>query len=277
MIGNSQRNNRSRRADDRFGPLALLMATASCLLSASCERRAEPEKVEGAPVPVETAPVPATPPVPSPAMVTEPDWRSRYRDNYGEFLNAFMPPGPGDTIEISFPSGKRIPGTLVSIETNQVVLGVPSGKITYPREMLSKESLATLYARPYAHYNALRAVQKERRAYEETTSTPVTPPPSPRMEKGSDDRQLVVVEPPRNDPEDHSVRQVKDYLRRTLRNPSSLQFLDWSDVIQGDGEYRVVCTYQAQAGNFGVVTEKKVFFMDENGFVTAVSAVRQSL
>ena len=39
-------------------------------------------------------------------------------------------------------------------------------------------------------------------------------------------------------------------------------------------EYRVVCSYRAQAGSFGMVTEKKVFFMDREGRVTAVSAVR---
>ena len=82
---------------------------------------------------------------------------------------------------------------------------------------------------------------------------------------------------PVNDPTDQSVWQVKEFLANTLKDPDSIRYKEWSPVMKTDKGYQVVCTYQARAGSFGMVTEKKVFHMTYSGQVVTASAVRRNL
>jgi hypothetical protein len=249
----------------------------------SCSRKTEPDPdLSREPIEIRDpeSPAHASSP-PAETLERETDWIARYREHHQRYEEEFVPPALLETIQLTFRSGKPISGTLVALEPDHIVLGVPSGKIEYPRVMLSAESLSRLYAEQYAIQSAVEAVRREQR-FEKDRRKPrpaeIADTEPATGEIGSSATSLgKLAGPPENDPVDGSVQQVKDYLSRTVRDPSSLQFLTWSDVIKREKDYQVVCTYRAQAGKFGIVTEKKVFFMNENGEITAVSAVRQKL
>lgn len=68
---------------------------------------------------------------------------------------------------------------------------------------------------------------------------------------------------------DGSVRQVKDYLRATLKDPDSLDVMEWSNVIGNDkGGFMVRVKYRAKNSFGGYVIEHKLFTLDAQGKVT---------
>lgn len=70
---------------------------------------------------------------------------------------------------------------------------------------------------------------------------------------------------------DGSVRQVKDYLKKNLKDPDSYESIEWSDVVkQSDGSFRVRHKYRAKNGFGGYVVESKVFVLDKDGNVTDI-------
>ena len=263
----------------RWVPIVLLVGALSCT------RRSEPD-TEPSTKPAVTQDRESAPPESPPLAETperETDWIARYREHYQWYEKEFVPPALLEAIELSFRSGKPISGTLVALEPDHIVLGVISGEIEYPRVMLSAESLSRLYAEQYAQHLAVEAVQREQRKEKEKRKplpakiVKTKEPTEKKIWREIESPAANLAGPPENDPMDGSVQQVKEYLKQTVRDPASLKFLSWSDVIKGEKDYRVVCTYRAQAGKFGLVTEKKVFFMDQYGRITAVSAVRQNL
>ena len=67
---------------------------------------------------------------------------------------------------------------------------------------------------------------------------------------------------------DSSVRQVKDYLKKNLKDPNSYESIEWSNVIkQSDGSFIVRHKYRAKNSFGGYVVENKVFALDQNGNV----------
>ena len=65
---------------------------------------------------------------------------------------------------------------------------------------------------------------------------------------------------------DDSVSQVKDWVTANVKDPDSLQFIEWSPVIQqGNGELMVRVKYRAKNSFGGYVVEHKLFFLSSSG------------
>ena len=80
-----------------------------------------------------------------------------------------------------------------------------------------------------------------------------------------DDDSTVV----RSSSYDGSVRQVKTYLKRNLKDPDSFEAIEWSPLNkQSNGGYSVRCKYRAKNSFGGYVVENQVFYLDSKGNVT---------
>lgn len=66
------------------------------------------------------------------------------------------------------------------------------------------------------------------------------------------------------------VKQVEDYLKRTLRDPDSYESIEWSEVKQKDDGYYVRHKYRAKNGFGGNVITNQLFHLDFNGNVVDV-------
>ena len=67
---------------------------------------------------------------------------------------------------------------------------------------------------------------------------------------------------------DGSVDQVKSWLKGNLKDPDSLQFIEWSSVSKtNDGGFMVRVKYRAKNSFGGYVVENKVFFLNSSGTV----------
>ena len=81
-----------------------------------------------------------------------------------------------------------------------------------------------------------------------------------------------VLEKVANSAWDGSFYQVKNYLKRNLKDPSSFDAIEWSPVAKrSDGGYQVRCKYRAKNSFGGYVISNQVFVMDSNGNVISVS------
>lgn len=68
---------------------------------------------------------------------------------------------------------------------------------------------------------------------------------------------------------DGSVHQVKDWLRNNLKDPGSLEFIEWGTVIETTSGYSVRVKYRAKNSFGGYVIEEKIFDLDRSGNVTS--------
>lgn len=66
------------------------------------------------------------------------------------------------------------------------------------------------------------------------------------------------------------VKQVEDYLKRTLRDPDSYESIEWSEVKQKDDGYYVRHKYRAKNGFGGYVVVNQLFHLDFSGNVVDV-------
>ena len=66
------------------------------------------------------------------------------------------------------------------------------------------------------------------------------------------------------------VKQVEDYLERTLRDPDSYESIEWSEVKRKDDGYYVRHKYRAKNGFGGYVVTNQLFHLDFNGKVVDV-------
>jgi hypothetical protein len=69
---------------------------------------------------------------------------------------------------------------------------------------------------------------------------------------------------------DGSVKQVKDYLKYTLRDPDSYESIEWSEVKRKDDGYYVRHKYRARNGFGGYVVANQLFHIDFSGNVADV-------
>ena len=68
---------------------------------------------------------------------------------------------------------------------------------------------------------------------------------------------------------DGSVYQVESWLRQNLKDPESLEFIEWYKVVERkDGSFSVVVEYRAKNGFGGFNVEKMKFFLDSKGNIT---------
>lgn len=66
---------------------------------------------------------------------------------------------------------------------------------------------------------------------------------------------------------DSSVSQVADWLKKNLKDPSSLEFIEWSAVKKVESGFVVRVKYRAKNGFGGYTVENKVFGLDLKGVV----------
>ncbi len=67
---------------------------------------------------------------------------------------------------------------------------------------------------------------------------------------------------------DGSISQVEAYLRSVLRDPDSVVFEEWSNVLpQADGTFKVRCQYRAKNGFGGYVRSNQIFTLSSSGSV----------
>jgi predicted nucleic acid-binding Zn-ribbon protein len=69
-----------------------------------------------------------------------------------------------------------------------------------------------------------------------------------------------------------SVFQVERYLKANLKDPASLEVVEWSPVVSGPHrEFEVRVKYRAKNGLGGYAIEHKLFRLDSSGTVLGVS------
>ena len=69
---------------------------------------------------------------------------------------------------------------------------------------------------------------------------------------------------------DSSVYQVKYWLEANAKDPSSIEYIEWSAVKKtSSGEFMVRVKYRAKNSLGGYVVENKVFTLDSTGKVTS--------
>ncbi len=74
-----------------------------------------------------------------------------------------------------------------------------------------------------------------------------------------------------NSPADGSVQQVRDYLRDNLKDPRSVEYIEWSRVMPTDNGYLVSVKYRAKNSFGGYVVEQNTFILDKTGRVIRMS------
>ena len=73
---------------------------------------------------------------------------------------------------------------------------------------------------------------------------------------------------------DGSVKQVKDYILRSAKDPSSVEFIEWSPVQRGtDGTFFVRVKYRAKNSFGGYVVENFIFRLTAEGKVITATPV----
>ena len=71
----------------------------------------------------------------------------------------------------------------------------------------------------------------------------------------------------RNSDWDGSVAQVKSWLKSNVKDPSSLEFIDWSPVTETENGYLVRVKYRAKNSFGAFVVEEKLFVLDSSGSI----------
>jgi len=90
----------------------------------------------------------------------------------------------------------------------------------------------------------------------------------PRGSSTSSSSEAIV----KNSAWDGSVAQVKSWLNNNLKDPGSLEFIEWSPVQKNqDGGFLVRVKYRAKNSFGGYVIENKVFFLSSDGSVISSS------
>ena len=68
---------------------------------------------------------------------------------------------------------------------------------------------------------------------------------------------------------DGSVYQVVEWLKNNLKDPDSLEFIEWSPVEKTvTGDFRVRVKYRAKNSFGGYMVENKIFVLDSSGSVS---------
>jgi len=77
-------------------------------------------------------------------------------------------------------------------------------------------------------------------------------------------KNIVKVE---NSEWDNSVRQVKDYLKKNLKDPKSYESIEWSEVRKEKDYFIVRHKYRAKNSFGGYVIENQIFYINKYGNV----------
>ena len=69
---------------------------------------------------------------------------------------------------------------------------------------------------------------------------------------------------------DGSVYQVENYLKKNLKDPDSYEGIEWSSVVEKDGNFQVRHKYRAKNSFGGYVIENCIFTLNKEGIVIDV-------
>ncbi len=268
--------------------LALALASMAGALVGCMPLDNAPPASPPAPAPVPEAPAPVVEEAveeyrfePEAEEAKEPDWAARYAYWRGMALNYFKAPAVGQPVRVKMTSGLEREGVLAEEPTDSVALMVGENMISLPKTVLDTESRLRIFADDYAHYHAMKKVTEEREQHlaeclpqDATQASSATSASLPQQNART---YRVSTEPPRNDSTDASVWQVKEYMKRTMRNYDSVRFMEWSRVLKHEEGYSVRCKYTVHTDSFGRITENKVFFMNHHGNVVRTAAGTQGL
>lgn len=72
-----------------------------------------------------------------------------------------------------------------------------------------------------------------------------------------------------NSPWNGSVYQVEEWLKANLKDPGSLEIIEWRKVARDGSSYVVSVKYRAKNSFGGYVVDDKLFFLDTAGRVTS--------
>src|SRR5690606_943621 len=89
----------------------------------------------------------------------------------------------------------------------------------------------------------------------------------PSLEGPPFESTIVLVE---NSKWDGSVSQVKDYLKKNLKDPKSYESIEWSEVQRVGADYRVRHKYRSKNSFGGFVIENQIFTISNQGEIIDV-------
>lgn len=69
---------------------------------------------------------------------------------------------------------------------------------------------------------------------------------------------------------DGSVSQVKSWISNNAKDPSSVQYIEWSPVTKTKDGYMVRCKFRAKNSFGGYVINNKIFTLSSSGTVLSV-------
>jgi hypothetical protein len=94
---------------------------------------------------------------------------------------------------------------------------------------------------------------------------PKSPSSAPKIAPSKEPPPEVVT----NSSWDGSVYQVESWLKDNVKDPDSLEFIEWSPVSKTkDGGFMVRAKFRAKNSFGGYVIENKLFFLDSTGSLT---------
>lgn len=93
-----------------------------------------------------------------------------------------------------------------------------------------------------------------------------------KAQKRADDaaKQKIIDERVKNNSWDGAVPAVVDYLKATLNDFNSAEWVEWSETKKNDKGYVVRLKYRAKNGFGGLILKNQLFFLDKEGNVTNV-------
>ena len=69
---------------------------------------------------------------------------------------------------------------------------------------------------------------------------------------------------PKADPKDGSVKIVEEFIKLNAKNPSTFEFLEWSEISQEGGYWKVRCKYRGTSSFNAEVTTNAWFYIQHN-------------
>jgi hypothetical protein len=159
----------------------------------------------------------------------------------------------------------RILAALIIIITSLTIVGCGSEKPLTEEEKAAK--LQTTIASTEKALNNWNISEAEKGLSEIKTMSPEDASIE-GLEYMMEDRKKIVAEigpRPINSAWDGSVKEVKDYLNVVLKDPGSVEYSEWSNVVQGDYKgqkcWQAKCTYRAKNSFGGYVLSNQVFYI----------------
>jgi len=211
-----------------------------------------------------------------------PNWKARYEEIKADRRARFQKPDLNTEMTFYMKNGNSKKGTLISYNDTSAEIEFSAGTARVERQLFGGKTRVALWADDYALYYAKKLAQKEKDDYELAAKKEAARAEAEIIKKDKEGMVTALREsrPVNNKQDGNSVQQVKDYLKKALKHPDTIQYLKWFPVKPGglkekEGGTMVRCKYKVQTDSFGVITERKIFFMDKYGSVYQVAGYKE--